>query len=271
MKLHILGSGVCASQLGNQIPNRFPPGFVVEWENQKIMFECSEGIRFRLEKMGFDYGSIKHLAISHCHPDHYNLVHYYQSIYCKGLWCKGENYKKFQIKVFCPDFIKKTFPSLWKCHIPEISKQNHYDFPALKFFPMSDERKRHKISNGILSAKKVSHGFNKVDALAYRLETPQSTFVFSGDTGDCKGIREVVKNANLFLCECSARINSKPGAYGHLTPKLAGEIAKDGNVKTIVFYHYTGLDSDKMIIKDCLSSGFTGKVIVGKDFRTISF
>jgi ribonuclease BN (tRNA processing enzyme) len=69
MKLTILGSGTDASQLPG-IPNRFPPGFLVEWDNEKILFECSEGIRFRLEQIGIDYASIRHLAISHSHPDH---------------------------------------------------------------------------------------------------------------------------------------------------------------------------------------------------------
>jgi hypothetical protein len=50
MKLIALGTGVCASNLPD-IVNREPPGFLVRVGVENILFDCSEGIRFRLEKV----------------------------------------------------------------------------------------------------------------------------------------------------------------------------------------------------------------------------
>src|SRR5262249_1096686 len=90
MKLTILGSGTCGSQMPNVV-NRFPPAFVFECNQDKIMFDCSEGVRFRLETAGFKYADIHHVAISHTHPDHYAFVHYLQAVACYGNWIGPRN------------------------------------------------------------------------------------------------------------------------------------------------------------------------------------
>ena len=93
MRLTILGSGTCVSQI-NGIRNRFPPAFLIEDKNnEKILFECSEGIRFRIEKAGYNYSDIEHIAISHSHPDHFALVHYLQSLFCKRQLTDGGKLK----------------------------------------------------------------------------------------------------------------------------------------------------------------------------------
>ncbi|MFY9457381.1 MAG: MBL fold metallo-hydrolase [Candidatus Spechtbacterales bacterium] len=101
MEVTVLGSGVCASQLPG-VPNRYPPGFLVEWgKDSKVLFECSEGIRFRLEQAGYDYCDIHHIVISHAHPDHFALPHYLQSVFVRGLYL-GEKYQNPELHVYCP-------------------------------------------------------------------------------------------------------------------------------------------------------------------------
>lgn len=267
MKVTILGSGTCASQLP-EIPNRFPPAFLVEWADQKVLFDCSEGVRFRLEQAGYDYASIQHIAISHPHPDHNALVHFIQSSFCKGIW-EGERPRADrELHVYCPDQLAADFPSLWKIYIPE---QGY--FASLKpiLHPMSSRENVHAIGQGRLSAFSVYHGFGRVDAVAFRLETPEGAFAYSGDTGDCPGVRSAAGGADIFVCECSARIGNVKSTkeYGHLTPYAAGQIAQEARVKKLVFFHYTGRDSDEAIVKDCQQSGFVGEIIVGKDFQVL--
>ena len=131
MKLTILGSGTCASQLPN-IPNRYPPAFLLEFGLEKILFDCSEGIRFRLEQAGYDYADIHHIAISHSHPDHFALVHYIQSVLNKSNW-GGERFKNKELIIYCPDQIARDFPAYWNIHLPEFEGR-YYPFPKLTFF-----------------------------------------------------------------------------------------------------------------------------------------
>jgi len=103
------------------------------------------------------------------------------------------------------------------------------------------------------------------------LKTAEGIFVYSGDTGDCTGIRQIVKGADYFLSECSSRVGNEESAkeYGHLNPRLAGEIAVDGGIKKLILSHYTGLDTDEEMIEDCRRGGFRGEIIIAKDLQTI--
>src|SRR3989338_11569716 len=134
MKLTILGTGTCVSQFPD-IPNRFPPAFLVEWGNEKVMFDCSEGVRFRLEQMGYDYADIQHVAISHPHPDHCALVHFIQSVYVKGMWWR-EKFKNGKLNIYCPDYIKEHFGEVWNFHLPE-RPEGTYEWPELCFHGMT--------------------------------------------------------------------------------------------------------------------------------------
>ncbi len=268
MKLTILGSGTCGSQLPG-VPNRYPPAFVMEFDGEKILFDCSEGVRFRLEQAGFYYADIHHIAISHPHPDHNALVHYVQSICCWNVWAGPENK---QIDVYAPAQLIDDFPQVWKAYTPDDPERKLHHWPNLTFHKMPDaDGNAVCIGSGKLTAVPVYHGFGKTDAVAFRLETASGVFAYSGDSGECEGIRRVAKDADLFLCEASARIGDlkNPIQYGHLHPRLVGEIAQEAQVKKVVFFHYTGLDDDAAIIADCRAAGFEGEIVCGKDFQVL--
>jgi ribonuclease BN (tRNA processing enzyme) len=113
-----------------------------------------------------------------------------------------------------------------------------------------------------------------MDAVAFRLELPgNKVIVYSGDTGECEGIREISQNADIFICEASAKIgdNVSPVKVGHLNPFLVGDIAKSSNVKKVIIFHYTGLDSDEAIIAECQRAGFGGEIVIAKDFQIFKF
>lgn len=273
MKLTILGAGTGTSQLPN-IADLYPPGFLVEWADtsspggtNNILFECSEGIRFRLRDAGFNIADITHLAVSHPHPDHYALPQLYQAMGLNRLW-GGRERERTELEVYGPAAIGQSFAQNWQNAFPDRAGQE-FEQIKLNFHAMPEENGL-AIGSGKLFAEKVYHAFGQCPAVAFRLETPEGVFVYSGDTGDCPGIRKICQNADIFVCEASARAgdNDTPINYGHLNPKIAGEIAKAGNVKKLILCHYTGLDTDQAMLTDCRLSGFAGEVIIGKDFQT---
>lgn len=272
MRVTILGAGTCVSQLPG-ISNRYPPAFLVEWRSERVLFECSEGVRFRLEQIGVDYASIAHVAISHAHPDHCALVHFVQSVYVKGIW-GGPSFKRQTLDIYCPDQIDTDFrEKLWDFHLPELRGGKNYEWPELRFHPMSaSDRAVVHIGDATLTAAPAYHGFGKVDALAFRLETPEGVFAYSGDTGRCDGVQTVARGADIFVCEASGRIGDMNVAtdYGHLNPHDAGTIARDAGVRTLVLFHSTGLDPDDAILAEVRRAGYTGACNLGKDFAVIA-
>lgn len=289
MKLIVLGSGTCASQLPG-VPNRYPPGFLVTWgenEQNKILFECSEGIRFRLEQAGYDYCDIHHIAISHAHPDHYALVHYYQSVFGRILYFdEDEKCRGRELHIYCPNQIADDFSALFRAYNPEWGDAQEYWWPKLIFHKMSvlyryesrlaQEEFLHAYlkESAMLRAMGAYHGFGKVDALAFRLITRDGVFAYSGDTGFCRNVYSVANGADIFVCEASSRVGDDhtpytPKGFGHLTPYLCGDIARNGAVKKLILFHYTGLDSDEAMIEDCRRSGFNGEIVIAKDFEVL--
>ena len=264
MKVTILGAGTCGNIPG--VNDQHPPGFLVEFGGEHLLLDCSELIRLRLTKIGFDYGNIKHIAITHAHQDHCALAHFVQSHLCVRTWTNRET--GVNIHVYCPNQIAENFGSVWDFHLPG-KKERRIPFAKLNFHPLSNTHQTHKISNGIISARNVYHSYGEVDSLAFRLETPEGNLAYSGDSGDCEGLREVAKDADLLITEASARIddNGASSGYGHMNPADVGRVAIKSNVKKVIMVHYTGLDSDKDMIAACRSTGYKGEIVVGKDFQ----
>jgi ribonuclease BN (tRNA processing enzyme) len=211
-----------------------------------------------------DYGSIRHIAISHSHPDHFALIHFIQSLHVRRQITKSPSEV---LNIYCPDKVANEFDVYWNFHLSEWPDK----LPNVKliFHPMSGTNKTIQIGESKLLAASVYHGFGKVDALAFRFETPEAVFAYSGDAGPCEGLNTVSRIADLFLCEASAHIMDFKNAekYGHLNPYHAGEIALKNHVKKLILTHYDGTDSDAAMINEAKRAGFKNEVIIAKDFR----
>lgn len=266
MKLTILGAGTAASQIPN-VKTKFPPGYLLESSGEKILFECSEGIRFRLEQAGFKFTDIQHIAVTHVHLDHFQLPSFILSAWCTGLW--GGKVNKL-INLYAPKEVTKAYGAIMKIQVLD-QKDYRFKYPNVKFFPVP--QKKYRIGKNILSSAHVHHGYGIAESVAFRVENDKSIFVYSGDTGDCANIIKIARNADVFICEASALIGDFESSknYGHLNPFLVGQICKQANVKKVIIVHNPGLDSDKAIIADCKKSGFKGDIACGKDFAIYNF
>lgn len=264
MKLTIVGSGVAASHLTG-IKNRALPAYVVEIGPEKILFDCGEGTKFSLEACGFAYHDFHHIAISHPHPDHNALIHFLQATFCHGLW-DARAARNAEWQVYCPQHIVDHFPAAWNFYNPDLG-DTMFDMPVINWHSLTNSTQTHQIGEAMLSARSVHHGNGRADALAFRLEAGGKVFAYSGDSGDCAGLREVAQGADVFLCEASARVGDDAAAtgYGHLSPFKAGVIARETGVKTLVLTHYTGLDTAAAMIQDCVRSGFDGQITLAED------
>lgn len=271
MKVVVIGSGVCASDLEG-LPDRIPPGVWVEWNGGHILFDLGEGVRFRLKDIGVRYPEIKHVAISHAHADHFTLPQFLQAVFCHGVF---RGIKADELNLYMPDTIVEQWPMIFKFYVPEApapdvhSYEDEYLWPKLHFFRMSSVREA-AIGNAVLKSERVYHGLGRCDAVAFRLEAEGKVFAYSGDTGDCEGIRKIAQGADLFICEASAQIGSLEFSkkYGHLTPYEAGFVARECGIKQLVLTHYSGLDSEASMIEDCRKADFKGDLFIAQDFQT---
>lgn len=263
MRLTVLGSGVCSSDFG--APDRYPPGFLLDCNGFRILLDCSELIRMRITKAGYDFAALDLLCISHPHPDHNALPHFLLALYCKQeVW--GKMGRREQV-VLCPPFIAEHYEESIRLFTPDLL-ENHRPYPPVSF--LTEERKRYVFEEGKVSVMMfpVSHAYGRCPSVAFRIEAFSKVLTYSGDSGRCDALREAAEGADLFLCEASSEVGLRESRYGHLTPRWAAEIAKEAGAKSLLLTHYSGLDSEDLMLSDARSSGYRGSISLAKDFAT---
>jgi ribonuclease BN (tRNA processing enzyme) len=114
-----------------------------------------------------------------------------------------------------------------------------------------------------VSAIPVLHTENSI---AFRVESAERVFCYSGDTDVCEGLVAAARNADLFLCEASFPDEAR--IPGHLTPSLAAQMAQRSKARKLVLTHFYPV-MEGVDIKASCSSHFQSDVVVGEDLLRI--
>lgn len=273
MELVILGSGTCFPPAPGS-PFRYPPLFALNASPpgepaRWVVFDCSEGARWRLAAAGIEPGEIGHLALSHPHADHAILPPFVQARACEAI---ADPRSARPLNLYLPRASAEALPSLWAWHQPEDGGRATGRFP-LVIVPCDDESSFELWPGVTLRAFSVHHGHGKNPALAFRVEAEGGVFAYSGDSGLCGGLAKAARGADLFLCEASARVGDESMAttYGHLNPHQAASVARDAGARLVVFTHYSGADPDGALLDDARVAAPDLPARVAHDGERIAF
>ncbi|HEU4533936.1 MAG TPA: hypothetical protein VFS00_07460, partial [Polyangiaceae bacterium] len=138
MELVILGSGTCFPPAAGA-PFRYPPLFALNAappgaEARWVVFDCSEGARWRLSAAGIDPAGVGHLALSHPHADHAALPPFVQARACAASADPGG---ARALRLYLPRASAEALPALWAWHQPEDGGRATSRFP-LELVPCDD-------------------------------------------------------------------------------------------------------------------------------------
>lgn len=252
LKITVLGSGTGCIRL-----ERNAPGYLVSVGDEfYLLLDCGYGVLKQVLKTGKKLEDVSAIFISHFHPDHVSdlIPFFFATRYALG-------YKRilpielYAAKGFTTffDLLKKAFnnwiePPSYLLNIIEIPLVENYEFKL-----------------GPFKAKTTPVKHNP-ESLALRLEFKNKTLVYSGDTGYCKTLVELAKEADILIVECS---NSEDLRVDfHLSPEDIGMIAQESKVKTLLVSHFYP-HSEKKENVDIIRKYFEGKIILAEDFLTI--
>jgi ribonuclease BN (tRNA processing enzyme) len=113
---------------------------------------------------------------------------------------------------------------------------------------------------GRLIALAMSH---TKESLGYRIETEEGFILaYTGDTDYCSNVVELGRNADLFFCECSFPDHLK--AEGHLSPRLAGRVAREAGCKRLVLIHLYPACDETDVVAACRQE-YSGDIVVAED------
>ena len=198
--------------------NKNCPGFLIEYENDKIMLDCGNGCTRELI-LPNDLINLK-IFISHLHVDHYGDL---LSIFQAALVYKRLGYIDNNIDIYIP-----------------IS--NSVDYEYLKNFELLYPINIHGYKNIDMSYNNIKIKTINVPHLiktfAFKIITDKHTIVYSADTGNSFKLKEFAEGADLFICESTFLRGQKRVDNVHLYAYEAAQIAANAKVKKLLLTHF---------------------------------
>jgi ribonuclease Z len=232
---------------------RFGSSHVLKLGDQLIMFDCGPATTHKLVKAGLFPTQVDYLFFTHHHFDH--DIDYPCFLLCR--WDQSTGAEN-QLQVFGPDLTEKITAGI----IGEDGLFSH-DWKARVNHPLSQQvfvnrggtlpRTPPSVSardvgpgevfrggNWQVTAAPAEHVQPWLDSLAYRVDTPDGSVVFTGDTQPCQDVTTLSRGADVMLCMCwdDQAIMDQNGEYqGQCGTVGAARMAQEAGVKKLVLVH----------------------------------
>jgi ribonuclease BN (tRNA processing enzyme) len=113
-----------------------------------------------------------------------------------------------------------------------------------------------------------------LDSLAYRVDSDEGSFVFTGDTHPCDSVRDLAKDADVMVMvtvDLQANIDNSPeGDYMSGTTDT-GKLAQEAGVKKLVLVHNTGWAIPGRMEKGIaeIASVYDGEIVFGSEMMEV--
>ncbi|MEJ2067873.1 MAG: MBL fold metallo-hydrolase [Deltaproteobacteria bacterium] len=249
MELIILGSGTGVPSL-----KRGSPGFLIKEGEQSILMDSGAGTLTKMLRAGVTYKEVDAVLYTHIHPDHCaDLVpllfacKYHDDPRTKDLRILGGGGFRDYFEKLRGVYGSWIEPETFCIHIHEV---------------VADEA---EIGELRITTRPLEHA---PESVGYRVTSPTGrTVVYSGDTDYCPNIVGLARGADLLILECSSPEGQK--IKGHLTPSLAGRIAREAGCTRLVLTHLYPPCDQSDIRGDC-QDVFPGEVLLAEDMMRIA-
>ena len=198
------------------------PGFLVEYNDKKILLDCGNGIT-KLLKLPEDLNNL-YVFISHYHKDHFGDLGaiQYASYVFNNL---GKLNKK--IKVFIP---KNDF-AYNRLSIVENKESfcEYYDIDNGTTIHIDD-----------LTVTFEDNHSHTIESYMIKLQNDEFKVVYTSDIGTTnkEQLERFCQNADLIICESSFLRKHNSNSQTHMTAYAAGTLAKNANAKQLLLTHF---------------------------------
>jgi ribonuclease BN (tRNA processing enzyme) len=244
MNLFVLGSGTCVPTV-----ERGPSGLALTLESHLVLFDGGSGSLRQLARLGLDFRRVDYLCLSHFHPDHVSdfvpllfamnyTVDFTRSLPLHVVGPKGLKDFYDQLHGIFGRWIEaQSYPLFF-----HEAEESHFSFPdfEIRTLPMN----------------------HSAMSVGFQLRGQGRSLVYSGDTDYCANIVRLGRGADLLALECSFPDERKK--EGHLTPSLAGRIAREASCQKLLLTHFYPVFQNHDILAECRRE-FFGQIILAED------
>ena len=248
-RVHVLGAGT-----PTPTPTRFGSSFVVSTGDDRLMIDCGPAATQKLVQAGLWPTDVDYLFFTHHHFDH--DVDYPCFLLCR--WDQSIG-KENRLQVFGPTLTERlthrilderdgAFAHDWIARVNHPLSQQVYVnrggvLPRKPPDVLAKDIGPGKVYSGAdweVSAAPAEHVQPYLDSLAYRVDTPGGSIVFTGDTQPCDSVRDLARDADVMLCMCwddQERMEETGESGGQCGTTGAAELAQAAGVKTLALVH----------------------------------
>ncbi len=251
IKVTILGSGTGVPSL-----ERSSCSVYMEIGAERLLFDMGAGTMRRLLEAGSAISLLNYIFFSHEHPDHTGefASFLFAAKYPKASRLQrpfivlGKGIKAFHARLLhlYGNWMEMEPGVLNLIDLGEPG-QNHLNFPDFEV----DVRPAAHIESSIGYRVTASDG---------------TTAVYTGDTGFSAELVELARNADLLITESS--LPDEMQTEGHLTPALAGSLARQANAKELLLTHFYP-QCDSVDIEAQCRKTWSGPLRIARDLMEI--
>jgi ribonuclease BN (tRNA processing enzyme) len=283
MRIHLLGTGTPTPSL-----RRMCSGYLVRVAGATIVFDHGFGAHHRLLELGVAPTEVTHAFISHHHYDHMGDL----ARLVLTRWDQGAA-KIPELAIYGPPPLARIGERLWGedgAFGPDIVSRTKNevsldvyrarggtgDRPPPRPWVRELSPNEEVLGEGwTVRTAGVAHFGPHLVSYGYRLDSPEGSFVYSGDTGPCASMERLAAGCDVLVHMCHYLSGTAPSkafaqsVMGHL--ELA-ELAAAARVKTLVVTHVTE-QFDRPGVRERaiaeMSRVYTGHIVFGEDLMEI--
>lgn len=257
---------------------RAPAAYAVEAGGQLILVDAPDGVARQLVRAGFALDRLATILISHLHSDHVaGLGALLQVAWGAGL--------KTGVTVYGPRPVKQVVANLLAAAQPDIDyRMAEEGRPSLNDLVRAIEVEQgSRIALGPIGVRCALADHYTVPNIAYRINAPDRSFVFSGDTRPSAALVALARGADVLVHEAmlmsaidQLQDGNAPRLRDHLlkshtTTEQLGEIARDTGVKLLVVSHL--VPAFAAITDEAWEAGirksYSGRIVVARDLMEL--
>jgi ribonuclease BN (tRNA processing enzyme) len=267
---------------GGPTPSRFraPASNLLVVDGEPYVVDCPDGVAGRLVQAGVDLSRLANIFITHHHSDHV------AGLGALLVLAWGSDLQT-PVTVYGPPPMQRVLAAQLAANAYDIEVRIREEGrPPL--IPLINARelsgRATVLDTPRIRVRCVLADHYSVPDLAYRLDTPDRSFVFSGDTRPNEGLIELARGADVLVHEVMLLSALREIANGnapslmdhllrsHTTTEELGRVAAAAGVRTVVLSHLVpgGLPgiTDEMWAEG-VRRHFRGEIIVGRDMMEI--
>jgi ribonuclease BN (tRNA processing enzyme) len=251
MEITVVGSGTVVPRL-----ERRQSCVVVEAGGEALVFDLGSGAFRGMLRADLDPFALDRVFFTHFHPDH--TVDVVPLLFSIKYGAPEERNRPLHLTG--PEPFERFWSSVnevWGEWMVGEYPMEVTELPHVCPSPL-------QLAGGRLSWAPAEH---RPESIAYRLDSEDGSFVYTGDTEYSESVVELARGAHTMLIECSFPDESP--VPGHLTPGGVARMASEAGVGRVVLTHlYPAVEALDLPAE--VGRGYGGEVIVARDGLKLS-